>query len=325
MAANKFRHVLAATLAALAFAASVAPAAAEYPDKSLRLLVPYPAGGPNDILARMLGQKLTEAWGRQTLIENRPGAGGNIAVDAAARSVPDGYTAVLPAMAYAVNPFLYSRVPYRFEDLKAVSIVASGPLILVAHPSLRLSSVQDLIRFAKAKPGELSYASGGNGSSLHLAAELFKRETGIEMVHVPYKGTNDLIADLLTGRVPIAFISPLNARDLVKDGRLTALAVTTAKRAAGWTDVPTVAESGVPSYSLEGWYALLVPAGTPAEAVAGLNASINQALAAPDIKDRLGALGIQPVGGTSEEAESFLKSEQVKWQRLVDDAKLRAD
>ena len=317
-----FGHLGTAVLAGLL---SVSPAAAEYPEKPLRLLVPYPAGGPNDTLARMLGQKLTEASGRQTLIENRPGAGGNIAVDAAARAAPDGYTAVLPAMAYAVNPFLYTRVPYRFEDLKAVSIVASGPLILVAHPSLGISSVQELIKLAKTKPGDLSYASGGNGSSLHLAAELFKREAGVEIVHVPYKGTNDLIADLLTGRVPIAFISPLNARELVRDGRLKALAVTTAKRATGWTDVPTVAESGVPGYSVEGWYAVLVPSGTPADAVAGLNRSLNEALAAADVRDRLGSLGIQPVGGTPEEAEAFLKGERAKWQKLVEEAKLKAD
>ncbi|WP_166652326.1 Bug family tripartite tricarboxylate transporter substrate binding protein [Enterovirga rhinocerotis] len=303
----------------------MAPAAAEYPDRGIRILVPYPAGGPNDILARMLGDKLTQSFGKQTIIENRPGAGGNIAVDAAARAEPDGYTAVLPAMAYAVNPYLYARVPYKFESLKAVSIVASGPLVLVVTPSLGVSSVQDLIKLAKEKPGALSYASGGNGSSLHLAAEMFKREAGVDMVHVPYKGTNDLIADLLTGRVPLAFLSPLNARELVKDGRLKALAVTTSQRSPGWDEVPTVAEQGLPGFNVEGWYAVLVPAGSPPATIETLNHALKQALESPDIGNRLRSLGIQPVGTTPDDAEAFLKSERAKWQKLVEDAKLKAD
>ena len=318
----------AVSLLVSAVALTLAPfglAFASYPERPLRLVVGYPAGGPNDLLARMIGQKITEAWGKQTIIENRPGAGGNIAVEAAARSAPDGYTAVLPGMGYAVNPALYETVPYQFKDLTPVAIVATGPLMLVVHPSFPADSVSELIALAKAKPGELNYASGGNGSSLHLAAELFKLEAGVNIVHVPYKGTNSLIPDLLSGRVPIAFLSPLNASEYVKDGRLRALAVTSRTRAPRWPDTPTVAESGVPNYAMEGWYAVLVPAATPDSVVRTLNTSLVQALKSPEVKDRLETLGIQPVGGTPEEAASFIDGEARKWEKVVKNANIKAD
>src|SRR5687768_14694867 len=197
----------------LATSAFDAAAAQQFPDRPVRLIVPYPAGGPNDVLARMLGSKLTEAWGEQVVIDNRAGAGGNLAVQLAARAQPDGYTLILPAMAYAVNPSLYSRVPYSFDQFIPITIVAKGPLVLVVHPGLGANTVQSLLKLSRAKPGQIDYASGGTGSSPHLAGELFKVAAGIDLVHVPYKGTNDVIPDLLSGRVPVFFASPLVARE----------------------------------------------------------------------------------------------------------------
>src|SRR5688572_29582561 len=237
-------------------------AADQFPNRPVRLIVPYPAGGPNDVLARMVGTKLHEGWGQQVVIDNRPGAGGNLAVEVASRAAPDGYTLILPAMAYAVNPYLYSKVPYAFEQFTPVTIVAKGPLVLVVTPNAGINSVKDLMATAKAKPGQLQYASGGNGSSLHLAGELFKYMAGVDILHIPYKGTNDFIPDLLSGRVPISFSSPLIMAGHVKAGRLKALAVTSAKRVSGW-DAPTIAESGLKGYEMDAWYAILVPAGTP--------------------------------------------------------------
>src|SRR5688572_11208949 len=218
-----------------------------FPNRPVRLIVPYPAGGPNDVLARMVGVKLGEAWGQQVVIDNRPGAGGNLAVEVAGRAAADGYTMILPAMAYAVNPTLYSKVPYTFEQFTPVTIVAKGPLVLVVTPNAGINSVKDLIAIAKAKPGQMQYASGGNGSSLHLAGELFKYMAGVDILHIPYKGTNDFIPDLLSGSVPMSFASRLIMVGHVKAGRLRAIGVTSAKRVAGW-DVPTIAEAGVKGY-----------------------------------------------------------------------------
>jgi tripartite-type tricarboxylate transporter receptor subunit TctC len=216
-------------------------------------------------------------------------------------------------------------VPYAFDDFAAVTIVAKGPLVLVVHPQFEAKSVRDLIAMAKAAPGKLNFASGGNGSSLHLAGELFKLEAGIDMVHVPYKGTNALLPDLLAGRVPIAFISPLTAYDYVKDGRLRALGVTSSQRAAGWPDVPTISEAGLSGYEMEAWYALLVPAGTPADVQRQLNTSVAKALASPEISKKLSGLGMAAVGNTPEEASAFVKDEAAKWAKVARAANIKAD
>lgn len=317
--------VVKAAFAALVLASSAACVAASYPDHPVRLIVPYPPGGPNDVLARLLGERLTDAWKQQVVVENRAGAGGNIATEAAARSDPDGYTMVLPAMAYAVNPSLYTKVPYAFDDFTAVTIVAKGPLVLVVHPSFEAKSVGELINMAKRAPGKLNFASGGTGSSLHLAPELFKLEAGIDMVHVPYKGTNALLPDLLAGRVPIAFISPLTAEEYVKDGRLRALGVTSKQRAAGWPDVPAIAEAGVPGYEMEAWYALLVPAATPKDVVRQLNTAVAKALASPRISEKLSGLGMTAVGNTPEEAAAYIRNEAAKWAKVARTANIKAD
>ena len=296
-----------------------------YPVRPVRLIVPYPPGGPNDLLARMVGGKLAEAWQQQMVIDNRAGAGGNLAVEIAARAQPDGYTLILPAQAYAVNPSLYTKVPYSFDQFAAVTIVAKGPLVLVVHPSLGTGSVQELIRLAKNKPGGVNYASGGTGSSPHLAGELFKVAAGVDIVHIPYKGTNDVIPDLLSGRVPVFFASPLIAKEHVNAGRLRALGVTSLKRAAGWSDVPSVNEAGVKGYEMEAWYAILAPAGTTRSIVDTLNKEIIRALRARDVQERLSTLGMEAVGNTPQAAAKYIETEAKKWARVAKAANLRAN
>jgi tripartite-type tricarboxylate transporter receptor subunit TctC len=312
-------------LAAIAAAPLSTLAADAYPNRPVRLIVPYPAGGPNDVLARMVGSKLAEAWSQQVVIDNRPGAGGNLAVEVASRAAADGYTMILPAMAYAVNPSLYTKVPYTFEQFTPVTIVAKGPLVLVVTPNAGINSVKELIAIAKAKPGQLQYASGGNGSSLHLAGELFKYMAGVDILHVPYKGTNDFIPDLLSGRVPISFSSPLIMMSHVKAGRLKALAVTSARRSSGWKDVPTIAEAGLKGYEMDAWYAILVPAGTPQSIVGQLNKHIAQGLHAADVQEKLSSLGMEAVAGSPQEAAKYIAAEAAKWSKVARAASIRAD
>jgi tripartite-type tricarboxylate transporter receptor subunit TctC len=315
---------LACLVAAILCAALPGPAAADYPDRFIHLIVPYPPGGPNDVIARLIGQKLFEAWGQQVVIDNRPGGSGNIAIEATARAQPDGYTLVLPAMAYAVNPSLFAKVGYRFDELVAVSIVTKGPVVLVVHPSLPAHSVADLIALAQARPGGLDYGSGGNGSSLHLAAEVFQQQTGVKLQHIPYKGTNDLISDLLAGRVPISFISPLIAKPLVNDGKLRALAVSSAQRSASWPDAPTIAEA-VPGYEMEAWYAVLAPRATPPDIVTKLSRGIADAVNAPDVKAKLGELGNEAVGSSPAEADRYIAAEAVRWEKVLRDANIKIE
>ena len=311
-------------LAALMSVPVAAVAADTFPNRPVRLIVPYPAGGPNDVLARMIGGKLGDAWGQQVVIDNRAGAGGNLAVEVAGRAGADGYTMILPAMAYAVNPSLYSKVPYTFDQFTPVSIVAKGPLILVVTPTAGINSVKDLLAAAKAKPGALQYASGGNGSSLHLAGELFKYMAGVDILHIPYKGTNDFIPDLLSGRVPISFSSPLIMAGHVKAGRLKALGVTSAKRVAGW-DVPTIAEAGLKGYEMDAWYAILVPSGTPPAILAQLNKNISQALHSPEVQEKLSSLGMEAVGTSAPDAAKYIAAEAAKWNKVAKAANIRAD
>jgi len=319
------KTLAAAAGAALIALASTASVAADYPVKPLRLLVPYPAGGPNDVLARIVASKLNEGFNQQILVDNRPGAGGNLAAEIASRAQPDGYTFILPAMAYAVNPTLYSKVPYRFDQFIPVTIVAKGPLVLVVHPGAGLNSVKELLVAAKAKPGALQYASGGNGSSLHLAGELFKYVAKVDLLHVPYKGTNDFISDLLAGRVPLSFSSPLIMQPHVKAGRLKALAVTSLKRSSGWPDVPSIAEAGVPGYEMDAWYAILLPAGTPQAVVQTLNGAIAKGLQAPDVRERLAGLGMEAVGDSPASAAKYIAVEEAKWSKVLRAANIRAD
>jgi len=299
--------------------------AADYPQRNVHLVVPYPPGGPNDVIARLLGQKLGEIWNQQVVIENRPGGSGNIAVESVARAQPDGHTMVLPAMAYAVNPALFGKVGYKLDDFAAVSIVTKGPVVLVVSPSLGVNSVQELIALAKQKPGALNYGSGGNGSSLHLAAEVFKQQAGVDIQHIPYKGTNDLIADLLTGRVPISFLSPLIAKQLVNDGKLRALGLSSAKRSPSWADTPTIAEAGVPGYEVEAWYAILLPKATPKDVVEKLSRSISEAVRSPEVSDKLATLGNEAVGSSAAEADAYITAEAARWEKVLRAANIKVE
>jgi len=304
---------------------SSARAASVFPDRPIHLLVPYPPGGPNDVIARLVANQLAEKFKEQVIVENRAGGSGNIAVVATARAAPDGYTIVLPAMAYAVNPSLFSKVGYSFDQFAPVSIVTKGPLILVAHPSLGVKSVKELITLAKEQPGKINYGSGGNGSSLHLAGEMFKQEAKVDIQHIPYKGTNDLISDLLTGRVPIAFMSPLIAKEHVKQGSLIALGITSAKRSPSWPDTPTIAEAGVPGYAVEAWYAVLAPQGTPKDIVDKLSAAIAEAVKSPDVSGKLGMLGNDSVGSTPAEAQAYIDTEAKRWHDVLGAAGIHLD
>jgi tripartite-type tricarboxylate transporter receptor subunit TctC len=302
--------------AVVSFGLGLMPAGA-FPDRQIHLLVPYPAGGPNDVIARLIANKLDDKFGQQVVVENRPGGSGNLAVIDTARSTPDGYTIVLPAMTYAVNPSLFTAVGYSFAQFTPISIVTAGPLVLVVHPSLGVKSVDELIALAKSQPGKINYGSGGNGTSLHLAAELFKQQAKVDLQHVPYKGTNDLIADLLTGRVPTAFISPLIAKQYVASGQLLALGITSASRSASWPDTPTIAEAGVLGYKMEAWYAVLAPNGTPKDIVDELSSAIAEAVKSPDVSGKLESLGNMPIGNTSAEAATYIDEEAKRWHTII--------
>jgi tripartite-type tricarboxylate transporter receptor subunit TctC len=312
-------------LAVVTFASLNPRHVAAYPDRPIHLLVPYPAGGPNDVIARLIAHKLDDNFGQQVVVENRPGGSGNTAVIATTRATPDGYTLLLHAMTYAVNPLLFANVGYSFDQLTPVSIVAEGPLILVVHPSLGVRSLQELIARAKAEPGKINYGSGGVGSSPHLAAELFKQAAKINLQHIPYKGTNDLIADLLTGRVPIVFLSPLIAKQHVMAGELLALGITSAERSPTWRDTPTIAEGGVPGYAMEAWYAVLAPKDTPRDVVEKLSGAIAEAVKSPDVSDKLASLGNVPRGTTAAEAQAYIDAESKRWHAIIRAAGIQAE
>ena len=313
------------SLAIAALAGLIAPPAMAYPDRPIHLLVPYPAGGPNDVIARLVANQLDDTFGQQVIVENRPGGSGNTAVIVTARAAPDGYTLVLPAMAYAVNPSLFSNVGYSFDQLIPVSIVTEGPLVLAVHPSLGVKSVRQLIALAKARPGQINYGSGGLGSSPHLAAELFKRLAGIDLQHIPYKGTHELVADLLTGRVPVVFLSPLVAEQQVADGKLLALGITSAQRSPNWPETPTIAEAGLPGYAMEAWYVVLTPRGTPKDVVDKLSAAIAGAVKSPEVSDKLESLGNIARGSSAAEAQAYIESESKRWHEIISPAGIRPE
>ena len=285
--------------------------AQSYPSKPLRIVVPQLPGGGNDTIARMVAQKLTVALKQQVVADNRPGAGGLIAAELVAKSAPDGYTLLLANVAtMAIIPNVQKKVPYDpVKDFEAVSLVASAPLLVVVHPSLPVTSVRQLIALAKAKPGQLNYASNGVGSSTHLATEMFKMMTGTKMVHVPYKGLSAATTDLLSGQVQVMFSSAVAMMPQVKAGRLRAIAMTGAKRSPAIPDVPTVAEAGVPDYEAGSWYGICAPAGTARPIVDQLSREIAVAVKSPDVIERLALEGVIPVGSTPEQFGAYIKRE----------------
>lgn len=305
---------------------TVAAQEAGFPSRPVRIVVPYPPGGPNDILARMLGARLGEGWNQPVVIDNRPGAGGNIGTVTVTRANPDGHTVVLHAMAVAVNPTLYGdAVPYKLSELAPVTLVARGPLVMTVHPSVPANSVKEFLALARARPGSINYGSGGNGSSLHLAGELFKAQSGAAITHIPYKGSADMINDLLGGRISVVFASPLNAVPLARQGKLRMLAVTSARRASALPELPTLAEGGVPGYDMEAWFAVLAPVATPRTVVAQLSKQIGAALRSPEVQERLAALGIEAAPTTPEQAAEYIQREAARWDRILRTAGVKAD
>ncbi len=308
-------------------ALAVTAAAQDYPSRPIRFIVPFPPGGGNDTIARTIGQKLTEAYGQQVVVDNRAGAGGIIGAETAARSVPDGYTLFLGGVAsHGINPNLHAKLGYDpVKDYAPVSLIASAPLILVVHPSVRANTLKDLIQLAKAKPGTLNFASNGKGGSSHLAAELFMMMTATEMVHVPYKGLAPALTDLLGGQVQLMFSSTVAILPQVRAGKLRPLAMTSAKRSAAMPDIPTVAESGVTGYETASWYGVLAPAGTPRPIIDKLSREIVKMVKSADLRERLAADGAEPVGSTPEEFASHIKRELARWAKVIKQARLQAD
>lgn len=307
------------TVCLLALCGAQLTCAQGYPSKPIRLVVPFPPGGAPDVIARATGANLGERLGQKVVVENKLGAGGNIAYDAVAKSAPDGYTVVLAASNIATNVTMYKNLSYDLtRDFAPITLVARSPHVLVVHPSLQTTSVKELIALAKAKPRQLTYASAGSGTMLHLAGEMFKTMAGVELVHVPYKGGPLANQDLLSGRVGMMFSDIGNALPYVKAGKLRALGVTGAQRSPAMPDVPTIAEAGIPGYAIEAWYGLLAPAATPANVVAMLNAEVRAVMSNPDLKDRMMAgLGQELSGTTPEQFAAFIRSEIVRLGEIV--------
>jgi tripartite-type tricarboxylate transporter receptor subunit TctC len=319
---------LSAAVAAMLLLASAGALAAEpYPSKPIKLIVPFPAGGTTDLVARTVGQEMTKTWGQQVVVENRPGAGGNIGSEAAAKSPADGYTLLMGTVGtHGINPSLYKKLPYdAVKDFAPITLATSGPNILVVHPSLPAKSVKELIAYAKANPGKLNFASSGNGTSIHLCGELFKTKTGVQMTHVPYKGSAPALTDLIGGQVQLMFDNMPSAWPHVKTGKLRALAVTTAKRSQTAPDLPTIAESGVPGFDATSWFGLLAPAGTPKEIVTKLNKEAVRILKMPEVKERLLAQGAEPVGNSPEQFAAHIKAEIEKWRKVVEASGAQVD
>ena len=282
--------------AALAAFATLAHAQTPYPTKPIRIVVPFPAGGTTDILARAVAQRLTETLGQPVVVDNRPGAGGNIGAELVAKAAPDGYTLLMGTVGtHAINASLYAKMPYdHVRDFAPVILVAGVPNVLVINPALPVNSVQELIAYGKANPGKLNFASSGNGTSIHLSAELFKTMTGVQMAHVPYKGSAPALVDLMGGQVQLMFDNLPSALPQIKAGKLKALAVTSAQRSSALPDVPTVIESGLPGFEASSWFGLLAPAGTPKDIIAKLNGEVAKWLATPGSQGKAGRAGRDP-------------------------------
>ena len=301
-------------------------AAQTFPSRPVRIIVPSTAGGAADLLARLLGQPLGESLGQPVVIDNRPGAGNIIGTDAVAKAAPDGHTLLMAINNHAINASLYKALPYDpVKDFAGVSLIASTPHILVVHPSLPVKSVQELIVLARALPGKINYASAGNGTAAHFAAELFKLAAKVDLTHVPYKGLAGAMNDTVGGTVQVIFPSPLTAMAQVRAGKLVALAVTTPTRSRSLPDLPTLQESGVPGYVFDSWYGLLAPRNTPEPVLARLHQAVTQALQSKELQARLSAEAAEPAGSTPAQTTQYLADEVVKYARLVKQLGLQAD
>jgi tripartite-type tricarboxylate transporter receptor subunit TctC len=300
--------------------------AQDYPTKPIRMIVPYPPAGGTDIVARTISEPLSRELGQPIIVDNRGGAGGNIGTDLAAKSAPDGYTILFTLSSHTINPKLYDKLPFDVErDFIPVSLAAYIPQILVAHPSVPANNIKELIALAKSQPGKLNYGSVGTGSPAHIAGELFKLKTGVDMVHVPYKGGGPAVTATLGGQVQLAFVSMPAALQFVKAGRLKALAVTSDKRSAAAPDVPTIAESGVPDCVVNSWYGALVPAKTSPAVVAKLQATFAKVLQVPEVKERLFAQGAEATFSTSADFERLIRDELRQWEFVIREARIKPE
>jgi tripartite-type tricarboxylate transporter receptor subunit TctC len=298
--------------------ADPAAAQSDYPSRPVRILVPSSPGGGTDILARVLADHLSRSMGGQFFVENRPGAGQMIGIEAVARAAPDGYTLLMAASTLAINPAMYRKVSYdALRDFAPITQVAGLPNVLLVHPSLPVRSLQELVALAKDKPGHLTYASAGIGTSPHMGMELFKSMAGIDLVHVPFRGTGPAVTEMLSGRVPVGLSNTLTAIPHIEGGTLRALGVTGTRRAEALPKVPTIAEAGVPGYEAMQWYGLLAPAGTPPAIVERIAADVAAALRLPDVKERLAADGAEAVGGTPAAFAALIKEELDKWKKVA--------
>ena len=322
------RRVLAGRAAVALALLAAAPAHAQtFPSKPIRMVVHFPAGGPTDLVARLLGQKMSETWGQQVLVDNRPGAGGVVGVDTVVRSAPDGYSLLFATSgSMSITPAIGRKVPYNvFTDLAPISLVVINPQILVLHPSVPASNVRELIKLAKAKPGQINYASVGVGSPQHLGGEMLKSMTGIDMVHIPYKGTAPAVTDLLAGQVSLMFNSMPSVLPHVRAGRLKAIAVSTSRRSAAVPDIPTVAEAGVPGFNYATWYGLFAPAATPKDVIAKLNAETVRIMNDKAVAQRLLHDGAEPAAGTPEQLAQYQRAEYEQWKKTIAAANLRIE
>ena len=316
-----------ALLVMVAVAVLAGPAAAQnYPNRPIKFVVPYPPGGGTDVVARIVNEPLATELGQPIIIDNRGGAAGNLGTDIVAKAPADGYTVLFTLSSHTINPKLYEKLPFDVEhDFVPVSLVALIPQILVVNPSVPITSVKELIAYAKANPGKLNYASVGIGSPGHIAGELFKLKTGIDMVHVPYKGGGPAVVDTIGGQVQLLFVSMPAAWQHVKSGRLRALAVTSAKRSVTAPDVPTIAESGVPDFVVDSWYGALAPAKTPPAVVAKLTAAFTKVLENPQVKERLLAQGAEAAPLPPPEFDRMMKDELAKWDVVIKTAKIKPE
>ena len=307
--------MLAAVYAVLPFQTALGQ---NYPARQIRFIVPFAPGGGNDILGRVVAQKLHEAFGVPVLVDNRGGAGGTIGTDITAKSPPDGYTMLINNVSLAVNVTLYSKLPYdTLKDLEPVTLVGRQPNILVVHPSLPVKSVKDLLVLARAQPGQLTFASGGTGSSSHLAGELFKLMTGIDMVHVPYKGMGPALIDLVSGQTQLCMATMASALPHIKNRRLHALAVSTAQRVPVVSDVPTMMEAGVTGFEYSTWYGLLVPVRTPPSVIARIHGEMVKILASADVNQKFSVQGVAAAASSPDEFKAYLRSEVEKWAKVI--------
>jgi tripartite-type tricarboxylate transporter receptor subunit TctC len=315
------------TAAALLFALLPLGAHAQkFPNRPIKMIVPVPPGSGTDLIARTVGQKMSERLGVPVIVENRPGASAAIGTDLLAKSAPDGHTIMMGYTVHATNPLFNPNLPYdTLKDFAAIAYVCYIPLVLDVHPSVPVNSVQELIALARAKPGELKYASGGAGAGAHLSGELFRIMTKTDIVHVPYKGNAPALTDLLGGQTTMMFDIVTTSLPHIRSGKLKGLAVTSPKRSSLAPELPTMIEAGLPGFEVTGWYMMLAPAGTPREIIALLNAEVNRAIREPDVRARLGSQGVEFTGGTPGEAEAFLRAEMARWAQLAKATGMKAD